>query len=144
MVEPLRKKQKQSNNTLTEVSAIRNNKNNKNNNEVTSGIKSKMNFGIGPNFRKLGNAREQLNKLTSLTPKQTTKRMRNNNKTPNAIPVANPRITVPQNLRTRITAPQKPIINLKRPRNNNKTPNATLVANTRRVTRSQTTKKIKR
>ena len=63
-----------------------------------------MNFGIGPNFRKLGNAREQLNKLTSLTPKQTTKRMRNNNKTPNAIPVAN----------------------------------------TRRVTRSQTTKKIKR
>ena len=144
MVEPLRKKQKQSNNTLTEVSAIRNNKNNKNNNEVTSGIKSKMNFGIGPNFRKLGNAREQLNKLTSLTPKQTTKRMRNNNKTPNAIPVANPRITVPQNLRTRITAPPKPIINLKRPRNNNKTPNATLVANTRRVTRSQTTKKIKR
>ena len=144
MVEPLRKKQKQSNNTLTEVSAIRNNKNNKNNNEVTSGIKSKMNFGIGPNFRKLGNAREQLNKLTSLTPKQTTKRMRNNNKTPNATLVANTRITVPQNLRTRITAPQKPIINLKRPRNNNKTPNATPVANTRRVTRSQTTKKIKR
>ncbi len=61
MVQPLRKKQKPANNTLSVASAIRNNKN-KNNNEVTSGNKNaiakmrtlnpKFNMGTNPKTKK--------------------------------------------------------------------------------------------
>ena len=96
MVQPLRKKQKPANNTLSVASAIRNNKNKNNNNEVTSGSKKakttdtrpKFIMGTNPKTKKksffpfpvrrkvtpmnqsINAARAELNKLTSLRQNQ--------------------------------------------------------------------------
>ena len=91
MVQPLRKKQKPSNNTLSLASAIRNNKNNKNNNnEVTSGfakmrnLKPKFVMGTKPETKKKPFFPFPIRKVTKpqttvLNPKRRTRNNNNNN-----------------------------------------------------------------
>jgi hypothetical protein len=92
MVQPLRKKQKPSNNTSSLASAIRNNKNNKNNNnEVTSGfakmrnLKPKFVMGTKPETKKKPFFPFPVRKVTKpqttvLNPKRRTRNNNNNNK----------------------------------------------------------------
>ena len=100
MVQPLRKKQKPSNNTSSLASAIRNKKNNKNNNnEVTSGfakmrnLKPKFVMGTKPETKKKPFFPFPVRKVTKpqttvLNPKRRT---RNNNNNNNKLPPKKPK-----------------------------------------------------
>ena len=102
MVQPLRKKQKPSNNTSSLASAIRNKKNNKNNNnEVTSGfakmrnLKPKFVMGTNPKTKKKSPFPSTMYRRKVTKPQTTVlnpkRRTRNNNNNNNKLPPKKPK-----------------------------------------------------